>query len=159
MTERDSQYDSDPNQKNVNIEHTNFSRYSHFIPAWLFESLMPLSPQARRAYLLQEKFRTPLTFDYVVFEIFRKVGLWTFFMGVYRIVWTYLFSQHLILTVGLIVAGILIYFSHKITQAKNTKLIREEIIFQILSDVFSFGMAFYILYQDKIIIWAKMLGG
>lgn len=144
----DDRYES-PEVRQVQL-YSNFSRYQHFLPQWIWAELMGISPQKRRAFLLEQKFRTPLTFDYAVFDVMIKTAIWIVALAVLKELWRALLRDNLIITVLIIAGWIALYVFHKITQSRNTSTITEELQFQIFSDVFSVLMGLHITFFDSI---------
>lgn len=131
-------------------------RFSGIIPEHIWKDLIPLQPQARRAYLLRELLRVPLTFDQVFLEFELQFSTWSLVLIIFRNLWDYVLNDYRVLTALIILALVTLYGAFRFTQILNEKSIIEEITFNGLVTFFSIFFAIWVSYLDyfsKVISW------
>ena len=119
------------------IEYNYFGRFKDSLPQYIWDQLIGVTPQKRRAFLLQQRYLTPLTFSYVVFQFFAQYASNCIILQLFKFFWDYRGKEDKVITVILIGGFILAYIFYRITTSKNSVTIREEIVYRVLVDSLS----------------------
>lgn len=128
----DNGSDDQPYEQDVNSQYTQIDRNKNYPPPWFFAELMGVAAQRRRSFLLQNQYLTPLTFEYTVFTFFVRYVMLCVSCGLLVIFWIFLGRFSPIAYTGIISAFITIYFTYQWSVTKNTKTVKEEVIFNSL---------------------------
>lgn len=125
-------------------------RFRYALPPYVFQEMIGLSPQRRRAFLLQQKYLTALSFDYAILEVMKKSSQWLLFIGLLRFMWDLFLNQHKVVSVLLILIFLLLFFVFRWQQSSNTRTIREEVVYQFVSDGISVILALLVSFSGTI---------
>lgn len=132
----------------TDTRYTYFSRFQHILPPYIWQQLIGVTPQQRRAFLLQQRYLTPLTFSYSLLQFFSQFAVNLLILHLVKFFWDYKGSDDPISFFLIFAALIGTYAMFRITTAKNTTTIREEVIYRSVVDglalVFSILVVFNI---------------
>lgn len=131
-------------------------RFNAILPEWIWRDLIPLPPQQRRAYLLRELLKVPLTFDLAFFEFELSFSTFVIILKIFREAWQALLKEYIGITIFIIVILVVLYSALKYIQIRNEPTILEEISFNALVSLTSFLLALWVAYIDffsKYLTW------
>lgn len=128
----------------------NFSRFQYSIPPYIFGEMMGLSPQRRRAYLLQQRYRTALGFDYAILEVFKKTAYWVIVVTIIKILWESFLYEYKIITCLILAITLVLFAVFRWQQRANTKTIKEEIFYQSTSDLAAFIFSMLVSFSGSV---------
>lgn len=143
MNDEIQPYEQPVDNSRTSFLYSNFNRFQHIIPPYIFSEMIGFSPQRRRAFLLQNKYLVALSFNYAMLELMKKIGYYTIFVIVVRLLWDYWLYQYHALVIAVLLAIVAFYAAFKKTQSKNTQTIKEEMMFSMFSD--GLGLSFGLL--------------
>lgn len=157
MSDGDSGNEGQPYEQQTNGRYTQFSNFRDILPPFIWQELIGITPQKRRAYLLQTKFLTPLTFDYALLQFFSQFAVNIFTLHFVSAFWQLIGKNDPILFFLLVSGFGAGYAMFKWSQSKNTVTIREEIIFRSLVDTLSLTFAIAVTFDLS--IYTQMIKG
>lgn len=136
---------------NSTFLYSNFNRFQHIIPPYIFQEMIGFSPQRRRAFLLQNKYLVPLSFVYAMLELAKKIGYYILFILILRLLWEYWLFRYHVIYFGILLFIFMFYVAYKATQSRNTKTIKEEMYFYAFSDALGFFFGLLIVFSNMIL--------
>lgn len=136
-----------PNESVPDSNYLQIDRNKSFPPPYIMDLMMGVSAQRRRAYLLQNKYLTPLTFEYAVFSFFFRYCVAVSSCSLILVLWLVLGKYNPIIFIGVLLSFISIYIGYQIAASKNVKSIKEEVIFNSFVNALSLFFAVYTVFD------------
>lgn len=128
-------------------QYLQIDRNKNFPPLYIWQDLIGVSAQRRRAYLLQSKYLTPLTFEYVVLMFFFRYVLISFLCSLLLVLWLVVGSSNRVIYLLLLVSLISIYIGYQWSVSKNTSTVKEEVLYNILINVLASLFAVFTVFD------------
>lgn len=139
--------DLQPYEQQTDTRYTYFSRFQHILPPYIWQQLIGVTPQGRRAFLLQQRYLTPLTFSYSLLQFFAQFGINLMILHLVKVFWDFKGKDDPV-SFGLIFISLIVcYAFFRITTSKNTTTIREEVIYRSLVDGFALFFAILVVFN------------
>jgi len=124
-------------------------REGKFPPPYIMDLMMGINAQRRRAFLLQNQYLTPLTFEYAVFTFFVRFVMMCVVCAILSLLWIFLGKFNPIVYFCAVVSLISIYLGYQWAVSKNTKTVKEEVIFNTLVNTLALFFAVYTVFDLK----------
>lgn len=121
-------------QPQQDVRYTYFDRFKYILPPFLYQELIGISPQKRRAFLLQQRYLVPLTFSYSILQFFTRFSVIVSVEHFIKFFWEVKGDDDPIMFGLLLVIFLLCFGLFRLTQAKNTITIKEEVIYKTVVD-------------------------
>lgn len=118
-----------------------FQNFQNILPVYIWDQLIGITPQRRRAYLLQAKYVTPLTFSYALLGFFSQFAVNVGVLYFVRLLWDHFGKSDVIMFALIAIAFVAAYLVFRWSQAKNTKTIQEEMTYRTVIDSLSLFFA------------------
>lgn len=131
----------------TDTRYTYFSRFRDILPPYIWQQLMGITPQQRRAFLLQQRYLTPLTFNYSLLQFFSQFSVNVMILHLVKVFWDYKGNDDPISFFLIFAALIGAYAMFRITTAKNTSTIREEVIYRSVVDSLALFFSIIVVFN------------
>lgn len=138
-----------PNEETPESRYLQIERNKAFPPSYIMDLMMGISAQRRRSYLLQNRYLTPLTFEYTIFVFFFRYVVMTATCGLILLLWIVLGRFNPVIFFSVLLSLISIYIGYQIAASKNANSIREEVIFNTFVNTLSLLFAVYTVFDLK----------
>lgn len=131
-----------------------FSKLASVLPQYVYAQLIGVNPQQRRAFLLQSRYLTPLSFTSVLLNFFFRYAVDVIIFHMLKAFYEIKGKYDPITFFVLIGIMIVLYFLFKSTQNANTRTLKEEFKLQTIMDSISFALSIYTVW-DINLLWTK----
>lgn len=122
-------------------------RNKNFPPSFIMDLMMGVSAQRRRAYLLQSKYLTPLTVEYVILTFFFRYTIMCLICSLAVVLWIVVGYANPIIYMMSIVCLISIYIGYQWSVTQNTKTVKEEVLLNAFIGFMSTLFAVYTVFD------------
>lgn len=134
-------------RENDSNRFTYFSNFRDSLPPYIWNQLIGIMPQQRRAFLLQQLYLAPLAFTYSLLQFFSQFAVNLVILHLVKLFWQYKGEEDPITFIFVFVSLIAAFILFRVMIAKNTYTIREEVLYRSVVDGFSLAFSLFVVFD------------